>query len=75
MLLDHLSINALMNNPTILQLSTAYCTAIARNRLSLLQGQLLYYEHIHAFIKHICHIAVPVSPKKYLQLNVYLAYH
>ena len=59
--LDHLLINAPLDQSTIRTLPAAYRTAIARNQIGLLSGRLVYYEQISFAHKHICRIIVPLS--------------
>ena len=61
LLLDHLSVNAPFGQKTIVNLSAAYRTAIARNQIAFLGGRLVYYEAISVTIKYICRIIVPSS--------------
>ena len=58
--LDHLSINAPLDQSTIRTLTAAYRTTIARNQIGLLSGRLVYYEHITFANKHIYRIVVPL---------------
>ena len=51
MVIDFLSINDPLDEPTIINLPAAYCTAISRNLLGLLEGRLVYYEPIPAITK------------------------
>ena len=62
--LDHLSINAPLDQSTIRTLPAAYRTAIARYQIGLLSGRLAYYEHITLAHKHICRIVVPLSLRR-----------
>ena len=62
--LDHLSINASLDQSTIRTLPAVYRTAIARNQIGLLSGQLVYYEQITFANKHICRIVVPLSLRR-----------
>ena len=52
-LIDRLSINSPLDQPTILQLPAAYRTAIARNLLGLLEGRLAYYDPAPTVSKQI----------------------
>ena len=61
MLLDCLSINALLDEPTILQLPTPYRSTITRKFLGLLEGRLLCYKPIPTVTKNMCRIIVPTS--------------
>ena len=65
MLIDHLSINSPLDQPTILQLPVAYRSAIARNLLGLLEGRLAYYDPVPTVSNHICRIVVPLSHNLY----------
>ena len=60
-LLDCLSINAPLDEPTILQLPTPYRSAITRKFLGLLEGRLLCYKPIPTVTKNMCRIIVPTS--------------
>ena len=51
MLIENFSINAPLDEPTILKLPVAYRTAIDRNRLGLLEDRLVYYEPILLLLK------------------------
>ena len=57
--IDHFSINASFDQSTILTLPKAYRTSLSLNQLELLEGRLVYYEHIFFVNKHICRIVVP----------------
>ena len=61
MLIDSLSITTPLNDPTILELPTAYCTDITRNILELLDGRLACYEPIPTVTKQMCRIVIPTS--------------
>ena len=69
LLLDHLSVNAPFGQTTIVNLSAAYHTAIARNQIAFLGGRLVYYEAISFANKHICCIIVPPSLRHVLSDN------
>ena len=60
-MIEPLSINAPLDEPTTLEISVAYRTDIARNLLSLLEGRLVYYEPIPAVTIYICRIIVLIS--------------
>ena len=62
--LDHLSINAPLDQSTICTLPAAYRTVIARNQIGLLSDRLVYYERITFANKHICRIVVPLSLRR-----------
>ena len=62
--LDHLSINAPLDQSTIRTLPAAYCTVIARNQIRILSDRLVYYEHISIAHKYICRIVVPLSLRR-----------
>ena len=51
--LDHLSINAPLDQSSIRTLPAAYRTAIARNQIELLSGRLVYYEKNSFAHKHM----------------------
>ena len=72
--LDHLSINAPLDQSTIRTLPAACRTTIARNQIGLLSGRLVYYEHISFAHRHIHRIVVPLSlrPKFFLLMHVSL---
>ena len=59
--LDHLSINAPLDQSTIRTLPAAYRTAISRNQIGFFSSRLVYYEQISFSHKHICRIVVPLS--------------
>ena len=58
-LIYRLSINASLDEPTILKLPVAYRTAIAHNLLGLFEGKLVYYKPIPTITKHVCRIIIP----------------
>ena len=60
-LIDRLTINSSLDEPTILQLPEAYRSAIARNLLELLEGCLVYYDLVPTVTNHICRIVVLLS--------------
>ena len=60
-MIDRLSINAPLDETTILILLSAYRTIIARNLLGLLEGRLVYYEPIPTVTKNNCRIIVSTS--------------
>ena len=60
-LLIHLSINAPLDESTILKLRVAYRTIIARNILGILDGRIVYYKPMSTVTKHISRIFVPKS--------------
>ena len=64
MLIDRLSINSPLDQPTILQLPVAYRSAIARNLLGLLEGRFVYYDPVSTISNHICRIVVPLSLRR-----------
>ena len=59
--IDHLSVNAPLDQSTILTLPVACRTALFRNQLGILEGRLVYYEYISFANKHICRIVVSFS--------------
>ena len=63
-LLDHLSVSAPLDKPTILHLPAAYRTAIARDLLCILEDRLVYYGPIATITNHICRIVVPTSLRR-----------
>ena len=63
-LIDRLSINSPLDQPTILQLPAAYRISIARNLLGLFEGRLVYYDPVPTVSKHICLIVVPLSLRR-----------
>ena len=65
MLIDRLSINSPLDQPTILQLPAAYRISIARNLLGLFEGRLVYYDPVPTVSNHICRIVVPLSHNLY----------
>jgi len=70
-LIDRVSINSPLDQPTILQLSAAYRSAIARNLLGLLEGRLVYYDPAPTVSNHICRIVVPL----YLHRTIFTMMH
>ena len=71
MLVERLSINAPLDDPTILKFSEAYRTTITRNLLGLLESSIVYYEPILTVTKHICRIIIPTS----LRLTIFNLMH
>ena len=61
MLICRLSINALLDEPTILKLPVVYRTVIDRSLLGLLEGRLVYYELFPTVTKYIYRIIVSTS--------------
>ena len=61
MLINHLSINNLLHELTILKFLVTYRTTITLNLIRLLEGELVYYEQINIATKHIYLIIVPLS--------------
>ena len=61
MLINRLSINSPLDQPTVLQLSAAYRSVITRNLLGLLEGHLVYYDPIPTVSNHIFRMVVPLS--------------
>ena len=59
--LDHLSINAPLDQSNIRKLPAVYRTAIAWNQIGLLSGRLVNYAQISFANKHICRIVIPLS--------------
>ena len=57
---DHFTLNAPLNQSTILNLPEAYRTALSCNQLGLLEGRLVYYEQLSFANKHIYRIVVPL---------------
>ena len=60
-LIYRLSINVLLDNTTILKLSTAYRNDISRNIVGLLKGRLVNHEPTLTVTKYICRIIVQTS--------------
>ena len=60
-LIDRLSINASLDEPTILKLPTTYSTTTVGNLSGSPEGRLVYYEPIPIVTKHICSIVDPTS--------------
>ena len=63
-LVDRLSINTPLDEPTITQLLVTYCTVIVRNLIRLLKGYLVYYELIPVATKNICSYHCPLSLRR-----------
>ena len=63
-MIERLSINAPLDEPTTLKISVAYRNDIARNPLSLLEGRLVYYEPIPAVTTYMCRIIVLISLRR-----------
>ena len=61
MLIDCLSINSPLDQPTILQLPAAYRSAISRNLLGLPEGGLVQYGPVPTVSNQMCRIVVPLS--------------
>ena len=61
MFINNFSVHILLDQATILTLPVAYRTALSRNQLGLLEGRLVYYEHISLANKHICRIVIYFS--------------
>ena len=59
--MDRLFINVSIDEPTILKLSLAYRTVIARNISGLLKGRLVRYEPIPTAAKIVIFIVVLIS--------------
>ena len=59
-LIDCLSINYPLDQPTILRLPAAYRSVITRNLLGLLWDRLVYYDPVPTISNHICRIVVPL---------------
>ena len=68
-LIDRLSINISLNEPTILKFPAAYCTTIACNLLGLIEGRPIYYEPLHTITKHISRIVV-LKPFRHIIFNL-----
>ena len=60
-LIDRLSINSPLDQPTVLQLPAAYRSVITRNLLGLLEGRLVYYYPIPTVSNHIFRMVVLLS--------------
>ena len=58
--IDHFTLNAPLDQSTILNFPEVYRTARSRNQLGLLEGRLVYYEQLSFAIKHISRIVVPL---------------
>ena len=61
--IDYFTINAPLDQSTILNLLEAYRTALSRNQLGHLEGRLVYYEQLYFANKHIYRTVVPLSPR------------
>ena len=68
-LIDRLSINISLNEPTILKFPAAYRTTIARNLLGLIEGIPIFYEPLHTITKHIFCIVV-LKPFRHIIFNL-----
>ena len=66
-----MSINAPLDEPTILILLAAYRTIISRNLLGLLEGRLVYYEPIPTVTKNNCRIIASAS----LRYTIFILMH
>ena len=58
--IDHCTLNAPLDQSTILNFQAAYRIARSRSQLGLLEGRLVYYEQLSFAIKHISRIVVPL---------------
>ena len=54
MLVESLSINDSLDEPTFLKLSSVYSNAISRNNLRLIENKLVYLEPVSVVTTHSC---------------------
>ena len=60
MFINHFTINAQLDQFTILNLPAVYRASLSRNKLGLFEGRLVYYEQFYFSNKNICCIIFPL---------------
>ena len=63
-LVDHLSIQASLDEPSILKIPVVYHTSGSCNQIRLFEGRFVYNKQIHLATKNIYRIVVPLSLRR-----------